>query len=92
MKHPMQPLVKDDAGVIRFQQNQIVRDLLDFAAARGVGLNEIAGRGYSDEDQQQLAQLIGYSVSGFGSLSYASPQVVARADAAAAILVGSGGG
>ncbi len=27
--HPMQPLVIDDQGVVRFKQNKIVRALLD---------------------------------------------------------------
>jgi hypothetical protein len=70
MKHPIQPLAKDEHGTLRFQQNKIVRDLLDFATPRGFGLNEMAARGYSDDDRQQFAQLINYSLSGYGSLSY----------------------
>ena len=70
MKHPMQPLAKDEHGTLRFQQNKIVRDLLEFATSRGFGLNEIAEREYSDEDRQQFAQLIGYSLSGYGELGY----------------------
>ena len=69
MKHPIQPLVEDDEGVLRFKINRIVRDLLDFAQPRGFGLNEMAARDYSDEDRQQLAQLIGYSLCGYGELS-----------------------
>lgn len=83
MPHPMQPVewVND---VIRFRQNKIVRDLLDFASARGMDLNTIArDTTYNDEDRAQLAQLIGYSVSGFGELNYASSETVAAADAMA---------
>lgn len=67
-KHPIQPIVTDDKGVLRFKENRIVRDLLDFAADRGFGLNQISRRDYSREDRQQLAQLIGYSLHGYGGL------------------------
>ena len=69
MKHPIQPLVKYENDVLRFKANRIVCDLLDFAQPRGFGLNEMAARDYSDEDRQQLAQLIGYSLCGYGELS-----------------------
>lgn len=68
-KHPIQPIITDDRGVLRFKENRIVSDLLNFASDRGFGLNEIACRGYSREDRQQLAQLIGYSLYGYGDLS-----------------------
>lgn len=70
--HPIQPIQKDELGTLRFKQNKIVRDLLDYASERGFGLNEIARKDYSKEDHVQLAQLIGYSLSGFGTLSYVS--------------------
>lgn len=69
-KHPIQPLVTDSHGIIRFHKNQIVRDLLDHASQHGMSLNTIACVNYSQEDRQQLAQLIGYSHSGYGELSY----------------------
>lgn len=84
MKHPMQPLVKDDSGVVRFQQNSII-DALQREGS--IDLNALAGRRFSPEDWMQLAQLLGYSVSGFGDLSYASAEVVAQADAAAERLL-----
>lgn len=77
MKHPMQKIVIDAEGTIRFQKNDIVRFLLD---AGRFDLNDIAVRGFSEEDHTQFAQLIGYSVSGFGELSYADPKVVRQAD------------
>lgn len=77
----MQPIVLDEDGVARFQENRIVRDLLKSGA---INLNDIAIRAahgeYTDAEQMQLAQLIGYSVSGFGDLSYADKGVVRRAD------------
>lgn len=69
-RHPIQPLEQDSRGVLRFKQNKIVRDLLDHCSSRGFSLNDIACREYSQEDRVQLAQLIGYSLSGFGELSY----------------------
>ena len=67
-KHPIQPLKLDKYGVLRFKHNDIVIDLLSFASERGFGLNEIACRSYSREDRQQLAQLLGYSLHGYGDL------------------------
>ena len=80
MKFPMQPIQLDAHGVARFAENRIVNDLLEFAAARRFGLNQIAIGDYSDEERMQLAQLIGYSVSGYGDLSYASEESVRKAD------------
>lgn len=75
--HPMQPILLDPDGRPRFKKNSAVEYL---AEGR---LNEIARRGYSDEDMTQLAQLIGYSVAGFGDLSYVSDADYERAVAAA---------
>ncbi len=67
MKHPIQPLETDEAGTLRFKENKIIRWLLDTGK---LDLNEIAMQGFPVEDQEQLAQLIGYSLNGFGELSY----------------------
>ena len=67
MKHPIQPLEKDQQGTLRFKENAIVRYLLD---AGPFDLNHLAMKQFSNEDQEQFAQLIGYSLSGFGDLSY----------------------
>ena len=68
MNHPIQPLELDEHGVLRFKENKIVRHLLDFATQRGNGLNELHCANFSNEDRQQFAQLIGYSLSGYGDL------------------------
>lgn len=92
-EQPQQPVVwskrKQDGrgGVIRFQANTIVRDLLDVASQHGLSLNDIACNGYTRQDREQLAQLIGYSVSGFGDLPYARRAIVADADAKAERLM-----
>lgn len=67
-KHPIQPLVMDAKGVLRFKENGIVSFLLD---AYPGGLNDIArqrGTKFSEDDYHQLIQLIGYSHSGANML------------------------
>lgn len=60
--HPMQQI--DDA---RFVQNDIVRFLLDQGP---FDLSELANMNFDQSDWEQFAQLIGYSLTGFGELSY----------------------
>lgn len=67
---PNQPVYLDPHGTIRFRKNAIVDALLEFGQEHGFGLNQIACKPFSREDRIQFAQLIGYSVSGWGSLSY----------------------
>lgn len=66
MKNPVQPLANDAAGVLRFKANAIVRHLLDTHPA--CDMNDIARLDFTDDDRQQFAQLIGYSLDGYGSL------------------------
>lgn len=73
VQHPTQPLVTDPHGVQRFKENRIVSFLADGR------LNELCAMGFSDEDWEQLAQLIGCSLSGFGELSYVSDETFRRA-------------
>lgn len=84
---PMQPIVLADDGVIRFQENRIIRDLLKTST---LDLNDIARAAcsgkYNDAEEMQLAQLLGYSVSGFGDLRCADRDVVRRADQKASKL------
>ena len=70
LRNPMQPLYKDGNKTIRFKENVIVRTLLDWATNKGMGLNELAMMEFSQDDREQFAQLIGYSLGGFGELSY----------------------
>lgn len=81
LRHPVQPLYRDQHGVIRFKENAIVKFLLEWTTVRGMGLNELAGKGFSNEDFEQFAQLIGYSLSGFGELSYVSDETFDLAEA-----------
>ena len=81
MKQPMQPIVMDVRGVIRFQQNKLVRYLLDEGGLSTIDLAKIP---VSRADRMQFAQLIGYSISGFGELNYAKKKIVAKANRIAA--------
>ena len=68
MHHPIQPLENDSHGRPRFKPNKIVQHLLDHG---GIDLNQIACLpDIPQEDHEQFAQLIGYSLNGFGELSY----------------------
>jgi hypothetical protein len=66
-KHPIQPLIKDDKGILRFKHNAIVRSLLDDGP---YDMNNLSVMTFSSEDREQFAQLIGYSLSGFFELPY----------------------
>ena len=68
---PLQPIITDEHGTFRFVPNKIVQYLLDNG---GIDLNQIACQDFSQEDQEQFAQLIGYSVVGSGDLSYMSDE------------------
>lgn len=75
-RHPIQPLMRDKHGIVRFVPNKIVRHLLDYG---GIDLNHISKMGFSQDDQTQFAQLIGYSLSGFHELPYVPDEVADRA-------------
>jgi hypothetical protein len=67
-RHPTQPVERDTEGTFRFKVNAIVRHLLDNNGPHD--MNSIGVGNFSREDRVQFAQLIGYSVYGFGDLSY----------------------
>lgn len=77
MKHPIQPAAPDEYGIVRFKPNEIVNYLLYNGP---FDLNHLATKKFSLEDQEQFAQLIGYSVSGFADLSYVSPDTLDAVD------------
>lgn len=88
-KHPMQPIVWDGRGVIRFKKNAAVDYILDNG---GIDLNQIAMGKFTIEDREQFNQLIGYSVSGYGDLSFIRRKTVRAADKKAAKLYESTNG
>jgi hypothetical protein len=77
MKHPIQPSIVDGNGVRRFKPNKIVRYLLD---AGGINMNMLAAMPFDQNDREQFAQLIGYTLSGFSDLSYATDDTVETAE------------
>lgn len=79
-KHPLQPLVVEADGVVRFKGNAIVRALLDVGP---LDMNKLAVLPFSREDREQFAQLIGCTLSGFGELSYVSDETYEAAAAQA---------
>lgn len=89
-KHPIQPIVMARDKVVRFHENRIVSWMLKMLELRGVNLNAIAATfdrtGKDRDDYQQLMQLIGYSVSGYGDLSCADRRVLSIADDVASRL------
>ena len=84
-EHPMQPLVMD-GNVVRFKRNAIVDRLFNEGV---INLNRIAMwlDSVPVEDVEQFWQLLGYSVSGYGDLSFIRPETVAKADELAAEMV-----
>lgn len=69
MKNPIQPLALDKHGTLRFKPNKIVEHLLELTRSNGLcDMNTIATLGFSKDDRQQFAQLIGYSLGGYGEL------------------------
>lgn len=92
MSQPMQPIVIDPSGVVRFHRNRVVRFLLDESTAgRTINLNLLSvmfqNGGFSPDDWEQFLQLIGYSVSGFGELGTVRPETVEAADKIAAEIL-----
>jgi len=70
-KHPIQPLSQDKNGTLRFKENAIVNYLLDNGP---FDMNYLATHSFTNEDREQFAQLICYSLSGFADLSYVSDE------------------
>lgn len=78
-KHPMQPILFDEHGVARFKRNAIVEFLLENTDLNTLSSLTRNGK-FPVEDYDQLMQLIGYSVSGYGDLNWSSVDTVKTAD------------
>jgi hypothetical protein len=83
-KHPMQPIELDAEGTPRFKANAIVVWLF---STKRISLNDIPIDQFDDEDCAQFWQLLGYSVSGYGELSFIPKDIVEEADKIADALV-----
>ena len=75
-RHPVQPLVYDEHGTLRFKKNAIVRFLLDNG---NFDLDKLERMNFTDGDWEQFLQLIGYSVSGFGEWACVTEETLALA-------------
>ena len=73
---PLQPIIEKD-GVHRFQENRIIRTLLNTSR---LTLNDLAIMDFTDEEQCQFAQLLGYSLNGYEELPYVSDKEWRRAE------------
>ena len=75
VKMPNQPLYKDNHGKIRFVGNPIVEYMLEEG---NIDMNKLARWGIENdidpEYKAQFAQLIGYSLDGWGMLSYVTDE------------------
>lgn len=83
MIYPMQPIIEDNHGIMRFEKNPII----DWLCTAKSDMNEIAifvqENNIDEKYWRQIAQLVGYSVSGYGTLSYVDDESYDRAYAAA---------
>lgn len=75
--HPIQPIYQDENGTLRFKANEIVKFLL---ANSGLDMQKIASMDFTNEDREQFVQLIGFSLSGFGDLSFVSDETYDSAE------------
>jgi hypothetical protein len=75
-RHPFQEIYSDDSGVIRFRENVIIRQLVDDGK---IDLNDIAVRGFPQDDCEQFYQLIGYCLKGFHELNDVSDETAKEA-------------
>ncbi|AHK11173.1 hypothetical protein S14_61 [Shewanella sp. phage 1/4] len=84
MKHPLQTVYMDEHGTNRFYENPLVSMLIDRFEYEGLyGLNGLGlyyqVNGIKEHHYEQITQLIGYSVEGFGMLSTTTDEVYYKA-------------
>ncbi len=75
--HPIQPLYKDDYGVIRFKENAIVRFLKETSS---FDLDMLHKMPFSVEDWEQFMMLLGYTLTGFGELYFVREETYGRVE------------
>lgn len=73
---PLQPL-EGEKDQIRFKPNKIVQVL---KRTSKLNMDDLATMDFPIEDWEQFVQLIGYSVVGFGELSYVTSETRSRVD------------
>lgn len=73
---PMQPCHLAKGGIVRFKSNALVRYLLYHG---DIDMNALSVIEFPDEDREQFAQLIGYSIGGYHELPYVSDESAKKA-------------
>jgi len=108
---PMQPVVRDKNGDLRFRENAIIRHIVDHAGdvvhpgapaidpdtgrpyhQGALDLGKLMAMDFPQEDREQFAQLMGYSIAGYHELDYVSDESAAQASALAGQVVPGAGG
>jgi hypothetical protein len=80
----MQPIIATYEGIARFRANKIVQWVLrQGKRGRKFDLNDIIVEDFPIEDVEQFWQMLGYSLSGYGELSFIREETIAHADAEA---------
>ncbi|WP_294966909.1 hypothetical protein [Sulfurimonas sp.] len=69
LSHPMQPIEDNGQKLARFKSNSIVKHLIENSS---INLNNLDMSEFEQKDQEQFAQLIGYSLRAYGELEYVS--------------------
>lgn len=80
MDQPMQPVLTDDKGIVRFQGNAIIQHMFEKGQ---FDLNDLCAN-FSIEDYEQLLQLLNFSVSGYGDMPVRKSSVLQADNLAAA--------
>jgi hypothetical protein len=87
-KQPMQPIVLDEDGVPRFQENKVITFLFETGKLDLNMLSVMVANGViPTEDYSQITQMLGYSVSGWGDLSNSPSEDVTKADFEADLIL-----
>jgi hypothetical protein len=71
LNQPIQPLYATETGTVRFLENVLVKYLIENGS---ITLDDLDNVECPQEDREQLAQLIGYSLRGFGTLPYVTDE------------------
>lgn len=75
--HPIQPLLQDEDGTVYFKENSVVTYLWIYSRLK---IADITKQGFSQEDKEQFAQLIGFNIDRFSELDCASQEVIHAAN------------
>lgn len=81
-RHPMQPIVFDDKGVLRFKADNIVKEIIE-----QYPFDPVTNSEQFASDYQQILQLMGVTVDDYCSMPYVSKRSKHKARKKAAELL-----